>query len=220
MSRPRYSGEGFGRVVGVIHSHFKKFHTDSKRLNIELKKPGLMKGLGRQGKSRLSESISDPHPNNRCENVRSHSQEQQKLILEIATRALENGNRDLEQVFAVAENVGTKAHLIENLRAYATRALFRVRPKPHVQEEQLIETRHGPALSDSSYVERIEAQILVRELLDGLAATDREIFVRSMNGESCPEIDAHMNLKPRTAEIRLRVCKNALRRAVQNKLKP
>jgi hypothetical protein len=39
-----------------------------------------------------------------------------------------------------------------------------------------------------------------------------------MAGETCPEIDSAMNLKPRTAEIRFRVCKNALRKVLQEKL--
>lgn len=150
----------------------------------------------------------------------STSQDQQQLILEIASRALESGHRDTDKVFEVAEQVGLRAHLVDNLRAYATRALFRVKGRPQVREEQLAETKYATALTDSSQVERIEARILVRELLEILSPTDREIFLRLMNGQTCREIDAAMNLKPRTAEIRSAVCKNTLRRAVVKKLKP
>ena len=175
----------------------------------------------KQGERRLSEDISDRRTLRADgNNSKSHSQDQQKLILEIARRALESGNRDPEQVFQVAKKVSLKADLVDNLRAYATRALFRVRGQSQVSEEQLTETEHAAALIDNSQVEQIEARILVRELLEGLSATDREIFLRMMNGQTCPEIDSAMNLKPRTAEIRSAVCKNALRRAVVKKLKP
>jgi len=167
----------------------------------------------------LSEKASDPlalaHAKDEL-----HRQ-QQKLILEIANRALDNGNRDPDQVFAVARNVRLRAHLVNNLRAYATRAIFRVKSKPQIHEEQLVDTRHAAALVDDSHVDKIEARILVRELLEGLSSdSDREIFTRRMKGQTCPEIDTAMQLKPGTAEIRVTVCKNALRRVFQNKLKP
>ena len=168
----------------------------------------------------MSEKSSDPLANADASETGEHS-EQQRLILEIASRAIETGNRDPDQVFAVARNVGRRAHLIQNLRAYATRALFRVRPKPHVPEEQIVEAKHAAALVDASYVDKIEARILVRELLDQLPSdSDREIFGRLMRGQTCPEIDVSMQLKPGSADIRMKVCKNALRRAVQSKLNP
>ena len=148
----------------------------------------------------------------------AHSQEQQRLILEIASRALESGERDPEDVFQVAAKISQKAHLVENVRAYASRALFRVKKRPQIDAEQLSDIRHANALSDASQVEQIEAQILVRELLDRLQETDREIFIRRMNGQTCPEIDEAMNLQPRTSEKRTLICKNALRRAVKKKL--
>jgi DNA-directed RNA polymerase specialized sigma24 family protein len=168
----------------------------------------------------LSDDVSDPRKSNGgTENVEPCHRDQQRIILEIAARALESGDRDPEEVFHVAEKVGLKAHLIVNLRAYASRALFRVKKRPQLRAEQLTEIQHAAALTDNSQVERIEARILVRELLDVLSPTDREIFLRLMNGQTCPEIDAAMNLKRRTAESRLAVCKNALRRAVAKKLK-
>ena len=148
----------------------------------------------------------------------AHSQEQQRLILEIASKALESGERDPDEVFQVATRIGQKADLVENLRAYASRALFRVKKRPQIDAEQLSDIRHANALTDASQIEQIEAQILVRELLDRLQETDREIFIRRMNGETCPEIDEAMNLQPRTSEKRTFICKNALRRAVKKKL--
>lgn len=167
----------------------------------------------------MSEEIShSKQPDSKAEVAGASSQEQQRVILEIANRALESGERDPDDVFQVAAKVGEKAHLVDNLRAYASRALFRVKKRPRVDTEQLAEAHHATALSDTSQVEQIEAQILVRELLDTLQETDREIFIRRMNGETCPEIDEAMNLQPRTSEKRASICKNALRRAVKNKL--
>ncbi len=148
----------------------------------------------------------------------AHTEEQQRLILEIASKALDSGERDPDDVFEVAAKVRQKAHLVENLKAYASRSLFRVRKRRQIEAEQLTEAQHTAALTDISHVERIEAQILVRELLDTLQQTDREIFIRRMNGETCPEIDEAMNLQPRTSEKRTMICKNALRRAVTKKL--
>jgi FixJ family two-component response regulator len=139
------------------------------------------------------------------------------VILEAAARALRNGFGDPERVFRVAEKVSQKVHLIDNVRAYAARAFSRATKRSPLREEQLTED-HSSTLTDNSQVERIEARILVRELLESLAATDREIFLRLMQGQTCSEIDTSMNLKPRTAEIRSAVCKNALRRAVHKKL--
>jgi len=130
-----------------------------------------------QGERRLLEDVSDQRTlKARGNNPEGHGQDQQKMILEIASRALESGDRDPDQIFQVAEKVGLKAHLINNLRAYATRSLFRIKARPQLSEEQLTETEHAAALIDNSYVERIEARILVRELLEALSPTDREIF--------------------------------------------
>jgi len=150
----------------------------------------------------------------------SQTEEHQRIILEIASRALESGERDPDEVLQVAKNVSLRAHLVDNLRAYASRALFRVKRKPQIDTVQLQEIQHSVALADTSDIEQIEAQILIQELLARLDRTDREIFTRRMNGETCPEIDEAMNLKPRTSDTRSTICKNALRRAVRKKLNP
>lgn len=174
----------------------------------------------KNGSIDLSEKASDPLASANASEDGQH-REQQRVILEVASRALENASRDPDQVLAVARNVGLRAHLIENLRAYATRAIFRVKPKPQIAEEQMNDTKHAAALIDLTHVDKIEARILVRELLEQLPSDlDRAIFTRLMNGQTCREIDASLELKPRTAEIRVMVCKNALRRAVESKLRP
>lgn len=148
-------------------------------------------------------------------------QTERQTILEIANKALESGQRDPDQVLRAARRVGQHAHLVKNLRAYATRAIFRVKDSIELaqsKEEPLDEFEFATELIDGSQVERIENRILIRELLETLAALDREIFVRRMRGETCPEIDSEMRLKPRTAEIRFLICKNALRKAFMDKL--
>lgn len=157
----------------------------------------------------------------RSEGGEALSEEHKETILEVASMALENGHRDPERVLQAARRVGRRAHLVENLRAYAIRAIFRVKStvgSAEVKEEQLTEAGQVAELIDSSQVEQIENRILIRELLDTLSPLDREIFLRRMAGETCPEIDSAMNLKSRTAEIRSSICKNALRRAFREKL--
>lgn len=113
--------------------------------------------------------------------------EQQQTILEVASRALEKGQRDPEQVLQVARSVGRRAHLVENLRAYATRAIFRVKDSVGLaqpKEEPLEDFEFAAQLIDGSQVEQIENRILIRELLDALEPLDREIFTRRMRGET------------------------------------
>lgn len=152
----------------------------------------------------------------RTEGGENLDEKHQKTILDIAKRAVENGHRDPEAILEAARRVGRRAHLVENLRAYATRAMFRVKNSvgfAQAKEHSLDDFEFAADLIDSSQVEQIENKILIRELLETLAPLDREIFVRRMRGETCPEIDTEMRLKPRTAEIRFLICKNALRKA-------
>ena len=147
--------------------------------------------------------------------------EQQQTILDVANKALENGHRDPEEVLRVAKNVRRRAHMVENLRAYATRAMLRIKDSvglAQAKEAPLEDFEFATELIDVSQVERIENKILIRELLETLKPLDREIFTRHMRGDTCPEIDADMGLKPRTAEIRFAFCKNALRKAFMDKL--
>jgi hypothetical protein len=144
-----------------------------------------------------------------------------ETILEVTRKALQDGDRDPNRVLQAASRVGHRAHLIYNLRAYAMRAIFRARSKTkvsQVKQGQLVDVESAAELPDRSQADQIENRILVRELLETLCPQDREIFLRRMAGETYPEIDLAMNLKPRAAEVRFRICKHALRKALQERL--
>ena len=143
------------------------------------------------------------------------AEDHKKTILDVANQALEVGYRDPTEVLKAAKRVGRRAHLVANLRAYAARAIFRVRDKADAQpaEDQLNEEQYAAELTDDSQVENIENRIFLHQLIERLSQLDREIFVRRMDGMTCEEIDEAMKLKPRTAEIRYAICKNALRKA-------
>ncbi len=143
------------------------------------------------------------------------AEDHQKTILDVASQALETGYRDPAEVLKAAKRVGRRAHLVANLRAYAIRAIFRVRDMAGAQpeEEQLSEAQYAAELTDDSQADNIESRIFILQLIERLSQLDREIFLRRMDGMTCEEIDEAMKLKPRTAEIRYAICKNALRKA-------
>ena len=143
-----------------------------------------------------------------------------ETILEIASKALEDGDRDPKLVIQAARRVGRRAHLLQNLRAYAIRAIYRVKggtKSVEIKVEQLSEVEPESEVKSGSQVDQIENRILIRELLDTLTPQDQEIFLRSMEGETAAEIDLVMQLKPRTAERRFRICKNTLRNVLEEK---
>jgi len=144
-----------------------------------------------------------------------------ETILEVANKALQDGDGDPKRVVQAARRVSRRAHLVENLRAYAIKAIFRAKRKTEAKQfaaEQLVDIDRAAELPDCSQIDQIENRILVRELLETLCPQDREIFLRGMAGETSEEIDSAMNLKPRTAERRVRICKNALRKSVEERL--
>jgi DNA-directed RNA polymerase specialized sigma24 family protein len=117
--------------------------------------------------------------------------------------------------------VSRKLDFIGNLRAYATRAVSRALNKAErgqKKKEALLSFGNMETAADFSQNDEIENEILVRELLDTFTPQDREIFLRRMDGDRFPEIDSEMNLKPRTAEQRFRVCRASLRQVLQDKL--
>ena len=145
----------------------------------------------------------------------------EETLLEIAGKALHDGDSDPKPVLQAIKRVTVRAHLVENLRAYAIRAIFRAKRKAEAKQaitEQLVNIDRAAEVPDFSQIDQIENRILVRELLETLCPQDREIFLRGMAGETCEEIDLAMNLKPRTAERRVRICKSALRKELQEKL--
>lgn len=145
----------------------------------------------------------------------------QDTILDVAGKAIAESDRDPEVVIRAAKRIGRKIDVIENLQAYATRAVSRALKKAESAERK--ENSHVPSrdmetVADFSQNEKIENEILVRELLDKCDPQDREIVLRRISGDTFPEIDCEMNLKPRTAERCFRLCKAALRQILHGKL--
>ena len=109
----------------------------------------------------------------------SSSEEHRQTILDVTSRAIQDGNRDPQRVIQAAKRVGRRAHLVGNLRAYAMRAIFRVKGTSsvtQVREEQLFQEHSIAELTDRTQVDQIENRILIRELLETLSPQDREIF--------------------------------------------
>ena len=69
----------------------------------------------------------------RTEDGSAVAEDHKKTILDVASQALEVGYRDPTEVLKAAKRVGRRAHLVANLRAYAARAIFRVRDKADAQ---------------------------------------------------------------------------------------
>jgi hypothetical protein len=144
-----------------------------------------------------------------------------EIIFDVAEKAILKSDRDPDVVLRAAARVSRKLDLIRNLRAYATRAISRALNKAERaqhKKDALFSFGDTESAVDFSQTDKIENEILVREILDTFTKLDREIFVRRMDGDTFPEIDNEMNLKPRTAEQRFRVCKASLRKLLEDKL--
>jgi ECF sigma factor len=145
----------------------------------------------------------------------------QEVIFDVAEKAILKSDRDPDIVLRAAARMSKKLDLIGNLRAYATRAISRALNKAERAQQKkdaLFSFGDMERAVDFSQTDKIENEILVREILDTFTTQDREIFVRRMDGDTFPEIDNEMNLKPRTAEQRFRVCKASLRKLLEDKL--
>jgi hypothetical protein len=142
------------------------------------------------------------------------SEADRETILNVAEQVLLAGDHDPKHVLNAAKRVSRRLHVVDNLRAYATRAMSvaddRAEKQQAAKQKQVVQ-REMDELPDLSHREDIENQILVRELLESLPSLDREILLRRVSGESGPEVDRDMNLKPRTSETRFRAAKNTLR---------
>jgi hypothetical protein len=142
-------------------------------------------------------------------------------ILDVAGQAIIASDRDPDLVIRAAQRVSRKLHVIDNLRAYATRAVSRALDKAERAEwkrNSHVSSRDMETIADYSQTDKIENEILCRELLDKIEAQDREIFLRRIAGDTFPQIDCVLNLKPRTAERRFRLCKAVLRKVLEGKL--
>ena len=146
-----------------------------------------------------------------------------EVILDVAGKAIVRSEQDPTVVIRAAERVGRKLHIIQNLRAYATRAINTALNRAAMNKQSKdVTVVHGnvEALPDLRRRDEIEKRVFVREALEHLDAQDREIFLRHMAGEPCSMIDRDMHLKPRTAETRYRAAKRILRRVLDDKLGP
>jgi DNA-directed RNA polymerase specialized sigma24 family protein len=142
------------------------------------------------------------------------SESDKETILNVAEKVMLGSEHDPKYVLNAAQRVAGRLPLIDNLRAYATRALFaaddRAEKQQAAKKKQVVQ-REMDELPDLSHRDDIENRILVRELLESLPDLDREIVLRKVSGETGSAIDREMNLKPRTSETRFRAAKAALR---------
>jgi DNA-directed RNA polymerase specialized sigma24 family protein len=132
-----------------------------------------------------------------------------------------NRDSDPDITIAAVHEAARQRQFVSNLRAYAARTIFRAMRKFEVSEAK------RAARADSGYThklpaldfqpEQIENRILIRELMETLSPTDREIFSLRMYRCTFPEIDAQLKLRPRTAEQRYRACKDQLAELLRQK---
>ncbi len=145
-----------------------------------------------------------------------------ETILDAAERAILQIDRDPEIALRAAARVARQTHVVKDIRAYAIRAIFRAMKKKgfeQAKKDSAVRSSTDVAVLPSpADVGQIEKKILVRELLDTLSPRDREIVMRRVSGDTFPEIDNEMKLKPRTAETRFRASKAILRKLLDQDL--
>lgn len=146
-------------------------------------------------------------------------EKERKTILDAAERAILQGDCDPEIAVKTVTKIGLKAHSIENLWAYANRALFRAMSKERSSQarrdqELVAETR---LLSVATKSPSPETDIAVRHALEGLDQLDRDIFTRRVFGESFVEIETGLNLPRGTAIRRFAISKQKLRQVLDSK---
>ena len=158
----------------------------------------------------------------RSENGEMICDADRETILASVERALLRTDRDPDVILKAASVVGRRVgHIKSNLQAYAARCIYRATRRSEIAElthDELVGVGKSDELPDPyQNVEQIENRILVRELLETLSPQDRDIFIRHMSGHTFARIDNDMDLKPRTAEFRFRLCKDALRALLRQK---
>jgi DNA-directed RNA polymerase specialized sigma24 family protein len=144
-----------------------------------------------------------------------------ELILDIAGKAILESDQDPAVAIRAAKRVGRKLGIIQNLRAYATRAINAALQRAATandQKERAVCQYDVERIPDLARRDQIENRVLVRESLEILSAQDREIILRRMSGETYTAIDREMNLTPRTAETRVRAAKRVLRQFLDDKI--
>jgi len=159
----------------------------------------------------------------RMPNQASVNDQDREIIRQLAEEVIIKSDHDPDVVLNAAASAMSRRDVVVNLRAYAARTIFRAIKRTadaRAKKDPLVATASLDVVSNFAGNDSIENTILVRELLDKLAPQDREIFVRKMEGETFPEIDGAMSLRPRTAEFRFRVCKTTIREALSVRFDP
>ena len=149
------------------------------------------------------------------------SDDDRETILDVAGKAILDSEQDPAVVIQAAKRVGRRLHVIQNLRAYATRAInaaLHSAQRKQLLKEQPVVQRNMEGIADLARCEEIERRVLLREVLEHLPALDREIFLRRTAGEPFSHIDTELNLTPRTAETRYRAARRVMRRLLDQKL--
>ncbi len=154
-------------------------------------------------------------------NRSSVSNTDRETIQQIVEETIISTDHDPDVVLNAAAQVMGRGDVVENLRAYAKttigRAVRRI-TAAKAKKDPLADPTSLDFASGYAANESIENAILVRELLDRLAPLDRDIFERRLEGETFPEIDIALRLKPRTAEFRFHACKTAIRETLSRKI--
>src|SRR4051794_13430929 len=92
-----------------------------------------------------------------------------EVLFDVAEKAILKSDRDPDIVLRAAARVSRKLDLIGNLRAYATRAISRALNKAERAQQKkdaLFSFGDMESAVDFSQTDKIENEILVREILD------------------------------------------------------
>jgi DNA-directed RNA polymerase specialized sigma24 family protein len=144
--------------------------------------------------------------------------EQRQTLLSFIEKGLRNSDVDPDTLIKAARAVCRRLGTITNLAAYANRTVYRAVRDSHVAERKLLETLETLPEEDQLCSElpaeqdRVEQQILVERMFEGLDGLDRQIFDLHLLGHSFREIDEHLRLKSRTSEYRFREAQSKLRK--------
>jgi hypothetical protein len=148
------------------------------------------------------------------------SDKDRETVLRVAEEAIMKTDLDPEIVLNAAARALGNASFVGNLRAYAKQAIFRALKRTGLAHSNKDPLANSEALTDDidfAVNGDIENIILIRDLLETLDIVDQEIVRRRMNGETFPQIDKEMALRPRTAESRFNACKKMLEKALSKK---
>jgi RNA polymerase sigma factor (sigma-70 family) len=140
-------------------------------------------------------------------------------LVECVISAIAHPKADIDAVLKRARTIARRAAegQIEDVRHYATKALFAVSRKESLKRErepvachtpQRMEILAGPAIEASPSA--LEDRILLKELLGSLPEMDRKVFVRHIEGWEHSEIAKEMGISEATSWFRLRRAKKKL----------